>query len=144
MKKTKSSIKAIAIGKYPSKEKTPKSTKIEILKGRDTLEIEKNLETISNKYLPVLIFLSNEDFSPLIILESGYWGIPIVCINNSRGHQIIKRFLPANCFATIEKIEELHLKKSQFIKCKKNMFDYLNKISEEHFFYQVKSNLSLI
>ena len=133
IKDSKTNFSAFAIGSEETKIINLNTQKIYIYKGINTKDIQTKLIEISSNFFTVLIFLSHEDFAPLILLESGFWGIPIACIRESRSHSILTRFLPKNCFIVVENIEQILNSNEELIKVRENMWNYVNSLSEEIF-----------
>lgn len=75
--------------------------------GQTTEEIEKCLSKISEVGSPVLIFSSRYDFSPLVVLECGYWGVPIAVERGTKQEAILSRFLPSDYYFSYIKLQDL-------------------------------------
>ena len=112
-----------------------------IIRASNTKDIESKVELISRKYFPCLIFLSNADFAPLIVLEAGYWGIPITCIKDTKSENILERFLPRNCFVSIKDFRELKFFREDLIVSRTNMLSYTRDLNEKKFFQSILENL---
>ena len=130
-------IQAFSIGSTKIKNSNLLSRNHKILYASNTKNIECSVDSISKKFFPCLIFLSNEDFAPLIVLEAGYWGIPIVCIRKTKGEQILSRFLPNNCFIVIDNLDQLFQVKEKLIISRKKMFNFIENFNERTFYKRV-------
>lgn len=97
--------------------------------GRTTEEVEKCLSKISEFGSPVLIFLSRYDFSPLVVLECGYWGVPIAVEVGTKQEAILSRFLPSDCYFSYVKLQDLRTQHLVLEKTRKRFLNYTNNLS---------------
>jgi hypothetical protein len=102
-----------------------------MLEGSNTLHIQKQLQDLNRTFLPIYVFSSNFDFAPLMILEAGYWGVPICVIEGSEAHHILDRFIPSDCFHVTSSLEDISL--SKLISAKAAFASYISSISEIDF-----------
>ena len=75
-------------------------------KSENNIEIEATIKKYFDHELPIYFFCSLEDFAPLMILECGWWGVPIICKKNSNSEEILSRFISHSFFVSIE-IDEI-------------------------------------
>ncbi len=100
----------LAIGQYLKKRRNYSVTKYKNLEIVETTNKKSfKSEIINNNLKSDLIFLfcSKQDLSPLVILECGNLGIPIVCFEGSVSEEILNNYLPMGCYVSLKDLNEI-------------------------------------
>ena len=128
---------------YIGKDKLSANEKghIVVKNAKDTIGIENIILREFDKCFPVFLFCSKFDFSPLMVLECGWWGVPICVIKNSNSSQILSRFIPNNCFLEIEDCSGINFNFIQARNVASNLRNYLENCDEQSFFVQLFANV---
>jgi len=133
-------IECISIGSFDNSTGNNLFKHIKMLEGSNTLHIQRNLQDLNKTFLPIYVFSSNFDFAPLMILEAGYWGVPICVIEGSEAHHILNRFIPSDCFHIAPDLKNISIPK--LISAKTAFSSYINSISELDFSDEIIEKLS--
>lgn len=135
-------LRAFGIGGDGSVHEETVSTNIELFPGLTTLEIQSSLGKIAQDFVPVYVFLSREDFAPLMVLEAGLWGLPIVTVRGTRAHGILNRFLPRGAFLVVECLSEVEQHRADLEKIREEMGEFLETVGAEEFCRELVNHLA--
>ena len=136
-------LRTVAIGGKVTEAESVEAAPIELLPGASTSEIEASLKMIARECLPIYLFLSREDFAPLMVLEAGYWGVPIVTIRGIRAHGILARMLPPECFVVVENFGDIVDCRSDVLRARQSMILYLEGVGRKNLLDAVSQHLGL-
>ena len=128
---------AFGIGDLNQSEQDLVSKRIVLMHAPKVADIQNSILNLSKKFDLVYLYCSENDFAPLMILEAGYWGLPIVVVGQSKAHAILSGFLPQNCFTVISDISELEERRPEMQLSASAMYDFLDVIIEHKFTHQV-------
>lgn len=113
------------------------------VKSRGNLEIieTKNSQDFNSEMIksikndPIFLFCSKQDLSPLVVLECGILGIPIICFKGTISEEILINFIPSDCFISLKNLNEIS--SSNFVidlKRSSSLMDlYLNELTLKNF-----------
>ncbi len=107
---------------------------LEIIETKDIKSFKREMiKSLKND--PIFLFCSNQDLSPLVILECGILGIPIICLKGSISEEILNNFIPRDCFISLKNLNEIS--SSNFVVDLKRSLSrmdlYLNKLTLKNF-----------
>jgi hypothetical protein len=120
------SLRVVAIGGTVTESEVKAAHPVELMPGASTSEIETSLCAIMPECFPVYIFLSREDFAPLMVLEAGHWGLPIATVRGSRAEGILERMLPQGCYVVLgSRLDELERRRPELLAASDAMGRYL-------------------
>jgi hypothetical protein len=136
-------FRVVAIGGKVTKIEARNVKPIELMPGMLTTDIENSLRTICVDSFPVYLFLSKEDFAPLMVLESGFWGIPVATLRGTYAADILQRMLPDKCFLVVDKVGDLDKRKDELLMVRQFMDEYLLTITPNIFLKKIINQLDL-
>tara|TARA_B100001939_G_scaffold281480_1_gene250341 strand:- start:54 stop:1034 length:981 start_codon:yes stop_codon:yes gene_type:complete len=127
----------LAIGQHLKKRKNyhvNSHGNLEILETKDINSFKREMiKSLKNN--PIFLFCSNQDLSPLVVLECGALGIPIICLKGSVSEEILNNFIPRDCFTSLKNLNEIS--SSNFVvDLKRSLFQmdlYLSKLTLKNF-----------
>lgn len=106
---------------------------IRSFKSQDNFDIEKTLLKNFRDETPLYLFFSQEDFAPLMVLECGWWGVPIICIKGTKAEKILSRFISKRFFLSVEPelLKMINLREAEL--AASHFSDFLNAYHEDQF-----------
>jgi hypothetical protein len=113
--------------------KTYENRFIQSYKSKSNLDIENTLKTVFDHETPIYLFSSREDFAPLMVLECGWWGVPIICIKDTKAEKILSRFISKTYFLSVdpEQISNINLQDAE--QAALQFSNFLNSYHEDSF-----------
>ena len=124
-------VECVSIGSFDDSKQEISFNHVQMLDGPTTLQIQQHLQDLNKTLLPIYIFTSNFDFAPLMVLEAGYWGVPVCVVEGSEAHHILNRFIPSDCFHVTSSLRDISLAK--LISAKVAFANHISSISEIDF-----------
>ena len=76
-----------------------------------------------------------------MVLECGWWGVPICTIKGSTSSGILRRFLPSSCFIEINESDLHNFNFNEAISAAASMFSYLLEWGNDDYCEQLLASL---
>lgn len=130
-------LNAFGIGDLNQSEHELISKRIVLIHAPKVTDIQNSILKLSEKFDLVYLFCSENDFAPLMVLEAGYWGVPIVVLRKTKAHAIVSSFLPHNCFIAISDINDLWDSRAEMKRSSSEMHAFIDGVIENKFTHQV-------
>ncbi len=113
----------IAIGEnYKNNLTLPGNIQLKETNGPENFKEE--LIKVRKQHNPYLLYTSLSDLSPLILLECGILKIPIICFEGGVSHQILKNYLPKDCFVAISNLKDYEISEDLIQSKKENLYKF--------------------
>ncbi len=134
-------LKVVAIGGSVTAVEAEAAAPVQLLPGASTDEIETSLKSIVEENFPVYVFLSREDFAPLMVLEAGFWGLPLVTLRGTRAEGIMSRMLPGDCYVIVDSLKSIPERRDDLIAARAQMLRHLEDITSDRLLDDIVSHL---